>query len=621
MKKAPKFFGNMTIRKRLIISNIILFAIPTGIVLILLYGQFFNIIQSNILDTQKSASAQVAANIGNDLENMESACAAIVTGNNLERSLEMAMTNHSDPFMITDLKALEAVVNSMETQNVASDVVIYFEDAKTVEYVNTLLDNKGIFRPLSDVGNTYWMGIFDSLNDNMALSDWYTMLAPEYYLSEYEAENCGTAAMMKKRVYTIDGTNFSIYVAVYQDVEVFSGQLKDALTYEDAMAYIINSRDYIVTDTENANVGTYMVSYETLETDWEGEGSFQKANVASQDVFLAYRDIPDEDWRVVWIIPYESILHESMFAIYQFIIVYIALVGVVFLVAINYSNSIVKRISSLRVQMGKMKEERPTPVKIEAGKDEVGELIEAYNFMVQRINTLSENALNAANELNAMKIKALRAQIDPHFLYDTLDMINWSAKGGETEKVSEAVMALSRFYRLTLNKGSLMSTVQAELEHVSLYVKLMNMRFKNKIEYIVDVPDEMMHYQIPMIVFQPIVENAIQHGIFEKPNQTGRITITGWEEEDALCFVIADDGIGMTKEQLEMILERDQNSSDKGIGVYNTHRRLQLVYNSQEFGLSYDGEFGVGTEVTFRIPKQQEEQQKEQEDKHESEDD
>ena len=165
-------------------------------------------------------------------------------------------------------------------------------------------------------------------------------------------------------------------------------------------------------------------------------------------------------------------------------------------------------------------------------------------------------------------------------------------------------MALSRFYRLTLNRGNLTAAVVAELEHVSLYIKLMNMRFDDKIEYLVDMPEDMLEYEIPLIIFQPIVENAIQHGIFEKPSKSGKIIITGWSDDDTLFFLISDDGIGMTAQQISRLMRtKTENATDSGIGVYNTHRRLQLMYDRDDCGLFYSSEYGKGTDVTFRIPK------------------
>jgi len=295
---------------------------------------------------------------------------------------------------------------------------------------------------------------------------------------------------------------------------------------------------------------------------------------------------------------------QSQHVILQFVVIYGLMTILVLIIGIVQSNIIVKRIKSLRNQMRQIKTERPKPLTLLPGKDEVGELIETYNYMVERINTLLDDTIEAAEELRNEELKALRAQVDPHFLYNTLDMIKWLIKAGSNEKASEAIIALSRFYRLTLYKGNPTTTVAAEIEHVSLYMTLMNMRFDEKIEFLVDMPEEMLEYEVPLIVFQPIVENAIQHGIFEKPSKSGKIIITGWSDEEILYFLISDDGIGMTAEQISRLMhENSDATASSEIGIYNTHRRLQLMCGGDDYGLYYTSEYGKGTDVTFRIRK------------------
>ena len=181
-------------------------------------------------------------------------------------------------------------------------------------------------------------------------------------------------------------------------------------------------------------------------------------------------------------------------------------------------------------------------------------------------------------------------------------MINWMARSGETTQVSEAVNLLSRFYRITLSRGSSFITVREEIEHVTLYVQLQNMRFADKIHFFVDVPDEMLEETIPKLVFQPIVENSILHGILEKPVKEGTIVLMGWIEDETLVFVITDDGVGIPPEKLSTILSGNSTSSSgSNIAISNTHKRIRLCYGNQ-YGLSYRSIPGKETEVEIRIP-------------------
>jgi len=223
--------------------------------------------------------------------------------------------------------------------------------------------------------------------------------------------------------------------------------------------------------------------------------------------------------------------------------------------------------------------------------------------MCEQINLLLDKQEEDAKNLRNSEFKALQVQINPHFLYNTLDMISWMSKSGKNENVTAAVWILSKFYKLTLSRKETIGTIEQELEHISLYVQIQNMRFSNKIYFIIDVPDSLMEYEIPKLTFQPIVENSILHGILEKDSKEGNIVITAWIEDNTIIFFISDDGIGIEPGIVEKILtgELKRKQGNSNIGINNTHQRLQLLYG-QEFGLSYTSTLGSGTEVELRIP-------------------
>ena len=169
----------------------------------------------------------------------------------------------------------------------------------------------------------------------------------------------------------------------------------------------------------------------------------------------------------------------------------------------------------------------PTPMESPQAHDEIGNLIDTYNYMTRKMEELMEKQAKAAEDLRIAEFNSLQAQINPHFLYNTMDMINWMALQGQTDEISHAVQSLSRFYKLTLSRKKGISTIARELEHVTIYVQLQNMRYHDSIELITDIPDELSEYQIPKLTLQPVVENSILHGILEKESKSGTIVITG----------------------------------------------------------------------------------------------
>mgnify|MGYP000367560431 CR=1 FL=1 len=162
-------------------------------------------------------------------------------------------------------------------------------------------------------------------------------------------------------------------------------------------------------------------------------------------------------------------------------------------------------------------------------EDEIGLIGKAVNSMSSQIEQLMDKRLEDEKEKSSLEIRMLQAQINPHFLYNTLDMINWLSQTGRNQEVTQAIQALSRFYKLTLSRNGLMNSIETELQHVSLYIRLQNMRYDNCVTFVMDVPDELYDYTIPKLTFQPIVENAFLHGIMTTEQKKGSILLTGWK--------------------------------------------------------------------------------------------
>lgn len=378
--------------------------------------------------------------------------------------------------------------------------------------------------------------------------------------------------------------------------------LKTDISYTNSASYLINSRSTPVSSSNHQLIGTYLLDYSAIPMLIPDTTQFVTLTFAGERAYVGYKEIRGTDWYMVSVIPADNVLTDARDLIYQFFTTYFIFVILAFIIAIYLSKSIVKRIATVIRQMSAVKYGTPKPLVLKPSHDEIGELAETYNYMSDELNLLIEKQEKAASDMRISEFKALQAQINPHFLYNTLDMINWLSQSGKREEVSTAIQALSKFYKLTLNKGNTTVRLEDELIHVSLYVKLQNMRYNDKINFIVDIQDELLDYEMPKLILQPIVENSIQHGIFGKESKEGTIVITGWLEQEDLIFIVSDDGVGITGDKLDSILSGNGDSSTgSNIGIYNTHKRLQLFYDTQ-FGLSYQSTPGIGTEVTIRIP-------------------
>lgn len=237
--------------------------------------------------------------------------------------------------------------------------------------------------------------------------------------------------------------------------------------------------------------------------------------------------------------------------------------------------------------------------------EELAELGEGFNQMVERIGNLVEDIRVEQLNLRATEQKLLQAQINPHFLYNTLDTIVWLAEANQTEQVVMMVTALSDFFRTTLSKGRDYITVQEEESHIHSYLKIQQFRYQDILEYEIDIPEEMYHYRILKLTLQPLVENALYHGIKNKRGK-GRILVTGYLESGRLVFLVQDNGQGMTGERLAQVqreMNKNQPDTDdpSGFGLYNVVQRIKLNYGAQ-YGIWISSTFMEGTEVRVELP-------------------
>ena len=237
------------------------------------------------------------------------------------------------------------------------------------------------------------------------------------------------------------------------------------------------------------------------------------------------------------------------------------------------------------------------------GSYEVQHLGKSVQDMKFRIKGLMQDIVNEHEEKRKSEFDSLQAQINPHFLYNTLDIIVWQI---ENEKQSEAVhtvTALARFFRLSLGKGKNIVTVKDEIDHVKNYLMIQHMRFKNKFDYEFDIAEDVLELPSLKLMLQPLVENAIYHGM-EFMDGDGLIMVKAWREENELYLSVADNGLGMTEDKVEMILTGKSSSGNgrgSGIGVKNVNERIKL-YFGETYGLTIDSEPDEGTKVTMHLP-------------------
>lgn len=230
-------------------------------------------------------------------------------------------------------------------------------------------------------------------------------------------------------------------------------------------------------------------------------------------------------------------------------------------------------------------------------RDEIGMLYRGFGSMMKRIRTLINEAYLSKITQKEAELKALQAQINPHFLYNTLSLINWKALAAGEEDISRMTLALSTFYRTALNRGRNVLQVETELSNTRAYLEIQSMLHDGDFDYEIEAQTEILQCESLNLILQPLVENAIHHGIEEKTDGRGKITVRGWKEDNCVWFMVEDNGVGMEQEVADKILTMES----KGYGVRNVDERIRLCYG-EKYAMKVESVVGKGTKMTIHFP-------------------
>ena len=268
------------------------------------------------------------------------------------------------------------------------------------------------------------------------------------------------------------------------------------------------------------------------------------------------------------------------------------------------SEFITKRISKLQKKMRNL-ETGNLGMEIENDStDEIGDLINGYNSMTKRLDATINEVYRSKIKEKEYEMRALQAQINPHFLYNTLDSISWMCEQGKNAEAVLMVNALARLFRISISRGHELIPIRSEVQHAQSYLQIQSVRYKDQFSYEFDVEEGCLEYLCNKITLQPIIENAIYHGVNGLVDE-GRIVIRVFSREDDIFFTVEDNGVGMEPEQIEEIFRRKPDGKS-GIGIKNVNDRLKIWFG-EKYGVTITSVPDEGTCVTVRMPKVREE--------------
>ena len=559
------WFRNVRLGYKLAIVYALSGFLPVVAVLSVTYVQMKQILLQNERDSMESYLYQALASMENKLEIYTNLNNYICYNQTISQVIGYQYDSVYEMYnqLVTILDPMLASLKYFH--NDVGKVTIYV-DKDMIKHGDTLA-------PISEIIDTNW---YRSVADSGEM---------QWFVDKNEEIVFGVSPMSMLKRYGLDGI---LYISVEYDsmFETFKQTLQ-------------NNYGIVIFD-EKGNAVYEKAFFDKKYREYELNAAQlldQKKNQENEYTILS--EISSETGWTACLYKPNSLIVWSVTPITRIALIAVFIMTLMSVIAMMILTSFVtKRIRRLRSGMKEV-EQGNFEVNITSdSRDEIGDLVNGFDSMLLQLNTLIKEVYEGRIKEKEYEMKALQAQINPHFLYNTLSLINWKAIEADAEDISKITLALSTFYRTSLNKGKNVMSLSDELRNMRSYLDIQLMMHDYEFDVEFDVDESIGQYQSLNLMLQPLIENAIAHGIDVKTDGRGKLTITGKEDGDLIVLTVADNGVGMSDEQAARILTEES----KGYGVRNVNERIKLYYGEQ-YSLQIESKIGQGTKASIRIPK------------------
>lgn len=571
------FINGLKIRDKLIIFFIGLVILPIFLIFIITYIRLSDTVENKISSYSLIITREICNNVDKTLKDTNDIEYYIMPNNQIQSILLKQDTQFNENSMVM-LNYIREILNSKEY--ILSIAIInnsgftYFDSKIPADKAYSLaeLRNNGFYdRIVKANGEMVWLGYNDK-------------------------RNAFTVGMQILAIN--DLKQIGIMIINYNMNEI--GKIfSESKVEKSGVFYVVDKNGEIVFHTDKTQIkkhidNRYISQFNSSEEHLFSTGNKGKINISYVSAFV--------DWRYIYEFSEEEMMKEVNYIQVFLIFVFCAGGILAILFAIIISFSITKPIKQLvehmnKVELGNLN----VRIKLKT-KDEIGQLGQKFNKMIANIQNLINTVYKEELMRKNAELEALQAQINPHFLYNTLDSINALAELKGIGEVSQITVAFSKLLRASISNDKSIVTLGEEIKYINNYMTIIKIRFSNKIKFITDIQEETLPCLLPKLIIQPIVENSVIHGL-EGRKAEGTIEIKSWLEEDILYIKVADNGAGMDKIFDEYRWNDIGDGRHTGIGLKNVIKRIQLMYGS-EYDVDICSKKDEGTAVTIRLPKQ-----------------
>lgn len=578
---------NMKLFQKFVLTYCILLIIPILIISSYAYAKLSNIITDNFLNSASESFEQSLDYMNYTVYKIFDTSNTIVVNNTVTDILTHDAEEYPLTEQIYDFSKLQSYLCSFENNLDIKKINLYINDGLIYSSENVS------FFKASSLKNT-------KVEDCILRTNARFIWGPMWYLNESTVND---TLFLLKSIKNPDDLSEDIgFLRIDFRKSIIQDIIDKINPLDDVFSFVINSDNKIIASSRDLKdlYDNSSIDLELIKS--AAQFSNQLTTFDDGKYYLQSAPIDKTDWYMVNVLPKSSIFSTIKIQ-RQYLFVIVVLTSIMAIILAAYFVKVInKRLFQVIDGMRQVPNGQLSNYIENDSSDEVGELIDNYNYMISKMSILVDEQYKLGKEVKNAELKALQSQINPHFLYNTLDMINWMAHKNMNKEISIAVKNLAKFYKLSLNKGKDIVTIKDEVEHSKLYVNLQNMRYDNRITLITRLDESLMDCSIPKITFQPIIENSINHGILGRGMENGSILISGYISQNNLIIQISDDGIGIEKEVLPLILkENNLQTKGSGYGLKNINQRIKLLYG-ESYGLSFTSNYGFGTTVEITLP-------------------
>ncbi|GAA4293309.1 sensor histidine kinase [Anaerocolumna aminovalerica] len=585
MIKASKFLKSIKIRTKVILLYISVLILS----LLLTYGIF------TIMSER-----QIEQEVGE---------AAMQTVSALKGNLDFIFENVNQ---FSDLIYFDKDVQSALSKINSSNINPHVQQTMQKSMVNMLLSGDYIsgvfiFDTYNNYYNSYKSGPISVNKDIIKETYWYqkTKEAEGDVVFIHKSEDVLTFPTKKdknyislvREIYDVDTYDELATLLIIVDEETIQDYFEEVgKKYNSQFCIVDSNNNYIIRPNGyDKSMDEYIFQYS------KDENGYRTLEADRNKMIVAMQELGIGDWKLIGTIPL-NLNNISVSKAYRTWIVLIISLNLFFIFAcsVALTNLIFKPLNRVQKHMKMVQGGKLIQMEVnEKHSDEINDLKKVFNQMVDAIDNLisevkKEEQIIAKNELDI-----IQAQINPHFLYNTLDAVSALALIEDNENCLKMTQALGNFYRNSLNSGLDLVSIQDEMECIESYITILNMRYDNKINMTYDVEEDIKELKILKLILQPIVENAAHHGIRNKKGK-GTISIKGYRDEDEVIFIVTDDGLGMSEDRIHEIVEGKIQKEKSGFGLYSSAQRISLYYGIEK-PITITSELGNGTEITIRV--------------------